>query len=127
MTPLNPEQEKIISAFLTALGQQEASLPQGLQQQLYAIGQNLDARAVELPVIAASLPSLNQAYQAALADSRSQGEGATLVSTNQDHSARLREHAVEILTAADPVQATQRNQSRGLFASNPLKNLFRRG
>lgn len=57
-----PQQEKILTAFLTALGQQEESLPLGLQKQLNAIGQSLEARIVELPTIAASLPSLNQAY-----------------------------------------------------------------
>ena len=83
---------------------------------------------MELPVIAASLPKLNQAYQAALSSAQAEGEqGAVLVSTNQDHSAKLLEHAVEIFTNSDPVHAAQRNQSRGLLASNPLKHLFRRG
>jgi hypothetical protein len=131
MSSLTTEQEKTVTAFVTALAQQEESLPQGLQKQLQAIGQNLEARVVELPVIAASLPDLNHAYQAALADPRTnQGEqGATLVSTNQDHSAKLRERAIQILTDPDPVQAAQRHQSRGLgqIASNPLKRFFGRG
>ena len=131
MSPLTIEQEKTVTAFVTALAQQEKSLPQGLQKQLQAIGQNLEARVVELPVIAASLPDLNHAYQAALADPRTkQGEqGATLVSTNQDHSAKLQERAIQILTDPDPVQAAQRHQSRGLgqIASNPLKRFFGRG
>ncbi|WNZ21446.1 hypothetical protein HJG54_00250 [Leptolyngbya sp. NK1-12] len=130
MSSLNPQQEKILAAFVTALAQQEESLPAGLQNQLQAIGQNLETRIVELPVIAASLPSLNQAYQAALSDTQSEGQQeATLVSTNQDRSAKLRDRAVQILTDPDPVQAAQRHQSRGIgqIASNPLKRLFGRG
>jgi monomeric isocitrate dehydrogenase len=104
---LNPQQEKILTAFVTALAQQDESLPLGLQKQLNAIGQNLEARVVELPTIAASLPSLYQAYQVALGDTLpDKGEhGATLVSMNQDRSAFLREHAAQILTDSDPVQA----------------------
>jgi len=128
---LNPQQEKILTAFVTALSQQEESLPLGLQKQLNAIGQSLEARIVELPTIAASLPSLNQAYQIALSDTQTdKGEqGVTFVSTNQDHSAKLREHAAQILTDSDPVQAAQRNQRRGLgqIATNPLKRFFGRG
>ncbi len=116
---------------MTALGRQDESLPSGLQQQLHAIGQNLEARIVELPTIAASLPNLNQAYQTALADAQT-GEGeqvATLVSTNQDHNSKLRDRAVKIFTAPDPVQAAQRNlPSRfGQIASNPFKRFFGRG
>jgi hypothetical protein len=128
---LNPQQEKILTAFVTALSQQEESLPLGLQKQLNAIGQSLEARIVELPTIAASLPSLNQAYQIALSDTQTdKGEqGVTFVSTNQDRSAKLREHAAQILTDSDPVQAAQRNQRRGLgqIATNPLKRFFGRG
>jgi hypothetical protein len=128
---LNPQQEKILTAFVTALGQQEESLPLGLQKQLNAIGQSLEARIVELPTIAASLPSLNQAYQIALSDTQTdKGEqGVTFVSTNQDRSAKLREHAAQILSDSDPVQAAQRNQRRGLgqIATNPLKRFFGRG
>jgi len=131
MSSLTTEQEKTVTAFVTALAQQEKSLPEGLQKQLHAIGQNLEARVVELPVIAASLPDLNHAYQAALSDPQTaKGEqGATLVSTNQDHSTKLRERAIQILTDPDPVQAAQRHQSRGLgqIASNPLKRFFGRG
>lgn len=128
---LNPQQEKILKAFVSALAQQEESLPLELQKQLNAIGQNLEARVVELPTIAASLPGLNQAYQIALSDTQTdKGEhGATFVSTNQDRSAKLREHATQILTASDPVQAAQRSQYRGLgqIATNPLKRFFGRG
>lgn len=130
MAALNPQHEKMLTAFVTALAQQEAALPQGLQQQLYSIGQNLEARVVELPVIAASLPSLNQAYQAALANAQDPGQqGATLVATNQDHSSKLRDRAVQILTDADPVQAAQRTLSPGLgqIAFNPLKRFFGKG
>lgn len=129
MASLNTQQEKILTAFITALAQQDESLPQGLQQQLYSIAQNLEARTVELPVVAASLPSLNQAYQSALANAQTEAEGATLVSTNSDHSAKLRDRAVQILTDSDPVQAAQRHQSHGLglIASNPLKRFFGRG
>lgn len=131
MSSLNPQQEKLLTAFLNALAQQNESLPEGLQKQLHAIGQNLEARIAELPAIAASLPSLNQAYQAALADTQTdEGEqSATLVSTNPDHSGKLRDRAAQILTDSDPVQAAQRNRSSGLgqIASNPLKRLFRRG
>ena len=128
---LNPQQEKILTAFVTALGQQEESLPLGLQKQLNAIGQSLEARIVELPTIAASLPSLNQAYQIALSDTQTdKGEqGVTFVSTNQDRSAKLREHAAQIFSDSDPVQAAQRNQRPGLgqIATNPLKRFFGRG
>jgi len=128
---LNPQQEKILTAFVAALSQQEESLPLGLQKQLNAIGQSLEARIVELPTIAASLPSLNQAYQIALSDTQTdKGEqGVTFVSTNQDRSAKLREHAAQIFSDSDPVQAAQRNQRRGLgqIATNPLKRFFGRG
>jgi CHASE2 domain-containing sensor protein len=67
---LNPQQEKILTAFVTALAQQDESLPSALQKQLNAIGQNLEGRVVELSTIAASLPSLNQAYQVALSDTQ---------------------------------------------------------
>lgn len=130
MSPLNTQQEKILTAFVTALAQQDESLPPGLQQQLHAIGQNLDARIAELPVIAASLPSLDRAYQVALADAQTDSEqGATLVSTNQDHSAKFRDRAAQVLTDSDPVQAAQRSQVRGVgqIAFNPLKRLFNRG
>ena len=125
----DPQQEKILEAFVTALSQQDDSLPTGLQAQLQAIGQNLESRVIELPVIAASLPSLNKAYQAALADSQSaQGEqGARLVSsTNKDRSTDIGDRAAKILTDPDPVQAAQR-RSVGQIASNPLKRFFGRG
>jgi monomeric isocitrate dehydrogenase len=128
---LNPQQEKILTAFVSALAQQDESLPLGLQKQLNAIGQSLEARIVELPTIAASLPSLNQAYQVALSDTLpDKGEqGATFISTSQDRSAFLREHAAQILSDSDPVQAAQRNQHRGdgQIATNPLKRFFGRG
>ncbi len=128
---LNPQQEKILNAFVTALAHQDKSLPLDLQKQLNAIGQNLEARVVELPTIAAYLPSLNQAYQVALSDTQTDkgDHGATLVSTSQDHSAKISEHAAQILTDSDPVQAARRNQSRGLgqIATNPLKRFFGRG
>ena len=128
---LNPQQEKILKAFVTALAQQNESLPVGLQKQLNAIGQSLEARIVELPTIAASLPSLNQAYQVALSDTLPDkgSQSATLVSTSQDRSAFLREHAAQILSDSDPVQAAQRSQHRGLgqIATNPLKRFFGRG
>jgi hypothetical protein len=131
MTSLNPQNEKILVAFMTALGRQEESLPLGLQQQLHAIGQNLEARIVELPTIAASLPNLHQAYQTALADAQmDEGEqGARLVSTNQDHSSQLRDRAAQIFTDPDPVQAAQRNLPGrfGQVASNPFKRFFGRG
>ena len=131
MTSLNPQNEKILVAFMTALGRQDESLPLVLQQQLHAIGLNLEARIVELPTIAASLPSLNQAYQTALADAQmDEGEqGARLVSTDQDHSSQLRERAAKIFTAPDPVQAAQRNLPGrfGQVASNPFKRFFGRG
>ncbi|MBD2259339.1 hypothetical protein [Pseudanabaena sp. FACHB-2040] len=126
MPNLNSQQEKSLAAFIEALSQQDESLPQGLQQQLHAIGQNLDARAIEIPGIAASLPSLNQAYQNALTHVQEKDQGATLVSTNQDDSSKLRDRAVQIFTDSDPVQAAQHSQFRGIgqIASNPLKRLF---
>lgn len=127
MTSLNSQHEKTLVAFMTALGQQDESLPSGLQQQLHAIGQNLEARISELPTIAASLPNLNKAYETALADAGEQG--ATLVSTSGDHSSKLHERAVQIFTAPDPVQAAQRNLPGrfGQVALNPLKRFFGRG
>jgi hypothetical protein len=131
MTSLNSQHEKTLMAFMTALGQQDESLPSGLQQQLHAIGQNLEARISELPTIAASLPNLNKAYETALADAQTDAgkQGATLVSTSGDHSSKLRERAVQIFTAPDPVQAAQRNLPGkfGQIASNPLKRFFGRG
>ncbi|HAA28994.1 MAG TPA: hypothetical protein DCE56_16505 [Cyanobacteria bacterium UBA8553] len=131
MSSLNSQNEKILVAFMTALGRQEESLPLGLQQQLHAIGQNLEARIVELPTIAASLPSLNQAYQTALADAQTDADeqGATLVSTSQEHSSKLRDRAAQIFTAPDPVQAAQRNLPGrfGQVASNPFKRFFGKG
>jgi hypothetical protein len=131
MTSLNSQHEKTLVAFMTALGQQDESLPSGLQQQLHAIGQNLEARISELPTIAASLPNLNKAYETALADAQTDaGEGgATLVSTSGDHSSKLHERAVQIFTAPDPVQAAQRNLPGrfGQVALNPLKRFFGRG
>ena len=90
MTSINPQNEKILVAFMTALGRFDESLPLGLQQQLHAIAQNLEARIVELPTIAASRPSLYQAYQTALADAQmDQGEqDAMLVSTSGDRSSQ---------------------------------------
>lgn len=129
MTFLNAQQERNLSAFITALSQQEAPLPSGLQAQLHAIGQNLENRSVELPTIAASLPNLNKAYQEAMAKERTD-EPITLVSgTEQDQSDEIVEHAARILTDSDPVKAAQNDLSRvsGIVASNPLKRLFRRG
>lgn len=134
MTSLNSQQKKNLEAFVIALGQQSESLPTGLQQQLHAIGQNLENRVMELQAIAASLPELNRAYQEALADTQTiqeeDGQMATFVaSTKPTRSSRLQERAVEILTAPDPVQAAQKNMPQVLdrVASNPLKRLFRRG
>ena len=128
---LNPQQEKILTAFVTALAQQDDSLPSALQKQLNAIGQNLEGRVVELPTIAANLPSLNQAYQVALSNTQTdKGEqGATFISTNQDRSPKLHEHAAQILTDSDSVQAAQRNQHQGLgqIATNPLNRFFHKG
>ena len=132
MASLSPQQENSLTAFVTALSQQEEALPSSLQAQLHPIGQNLENRVTELVAIAASLPNLNKAYQAALVDERTKDDNpsATLVSsTDQDHSAELIEHAARILTDPDPVKAAQHDLSRvsGLVASNPLKRLFRRG
>lgn len=116
---------------MTALEQQDEPLPTGLQQQLHAIGQNLEARIAELPGIAASLPHLNQAYQAALTNTQTDqgGQGATLVSTHSDYSDKLRDRAVQVFTDSNPVQAAQHSQRKGLgqIASNPIKRLFGRG
>lgn len=131
MTSLDSHQSNSISAFITALSQQDESLPSGLQQQLHAIGQNLENRAVELPVIAASLPDLNKAYQSALADIQNGDgqQGATLVSTNQDDNAKLYDQATQVFTASDSVKAAQNSLPRNLgqIASNPLKRFFGRG
>lgn len=128
----NSQQEKSLDAFVTALSQQDESLPASLQAQLQAIGQNLEGRVMELPAIAASLPNLNKAYQAALANAQpdQDEQGATFVSvTNKDRSTDMGDRAARILTDPDPVQAAQQSKSRsiGQIASNPLKRLFRRG
>ena len=129
---MNEQQEKDLSAFLKALSEQEDSLPAGLQAQLTGIGQNLEGRVMELPAIAASIPSLNQAYQAALSDMTS-GDSepkATLVSsTSRERPTDISERAAQILTDADPVKAAKKKMSPsiGQIASNPLKRLFRRG
>lgn len=126
MFPLNSQQAKSIDALIVALSKQEEALPTGLQQQLNAIGQNLAARAVEIPAIAASLPELNKAYQAALADTSDNRQAAAkLVSaTNSDDGT-----AKQIFTAPDPVKAAQKEVSPtlGQIASNPIKRLFNRG
>lgn len=131
MPTLNPQQENTLTAFITALGQQDNALPEALQKQLHAIGQNLEARIVELPAIAASLPNLNQAYQTALSDTQANpgAPSATLVAnTNQSDSDKQYDRAVGILTADDPVQAAQRSRTPlGKIASNPLKRLFGQG
>lgn len=131
MPSLTSQQEKELTAFLSALAGQDESLPVGLQKQLHAIGQNLAARVVELPVIAASLPRLNQSYQAALADAQPPEDqpSTTLVSAQENSGAKLRERAVQIFTDPDPVQAAQRrpSPSSGPMVSNPLKRLFGRG
>ncbi|MBE9116474.1 hypothetical protein IQ249_11240 [Lusitaniella coriacea LEGE 07157] len=132
MAPFNPQQEKSLIAFMTALGQQDESLPSGLQAQLHSIGQNLENRVVELPTIAASLPSLQKAYQTALNEAQTGDDegGTTLVSTgSEDGNTKLRDRAVQILTDSDPVQAAQKSKFKGIgqIASNPLKRLFGRG
>ena len=129
MPTLNPQQEKTLTAFITALGRQDNALPEALQKQLHAIGQNLEARILELPAIAASLPNLNQAYQTALSDTQADSPSATFVSnTNQSDSDKQYNRAVDILTADDPVQAAKRSRTPlGQIASNPLKRLFGKG
>ncbi|MGG6240714.1 hypothetical protein ACQ4N7_19000 [Nodosilinea sp. AN01ver1] len=129
MPTLNPEQEKTVTAFITALGRQDSALPEGLQKQLHAIGQSLDTRILELPAIAASLPNLNQAYQAALSDTQANTPAATFASsTSRSDSDKQFDRAVDILTADDPVQAAKRSRTPiGQIASNPLKRLFGRG
>ncbi len=129
---INEQQEKSLTAFLTALSEQDESLPGGLQAQLSAIGQNLEGRVMELTAIAASIPSLNQAYQAALSDVKA-GDSepkATLVSsTGRERSTDITERAAQIFTDADSVQAAKKKMSRSVrqIASNPLKRFFGRG
>ncbi|MGB3789649.1 MAG: hypothetical protein WA949_16685 [Phormidesmis sp.] len=129
---INEQQEKSLTAFLSALSEQDESLPAGLQAQLSAIGQNLEGRVMELTAIAASIPSLNQAYQTALSDVQT-GDSepkATLVSsTGRERSTDITERAAQIFTDADPVQAAKKKMSRsvGQIASNPLKRFFGRG
>ncbi|MGF1535703.1 MAG: hypothetical protein ACFB4J_04310 [Elainellaceae cyanobacterium] len=127
--PLTQDTANSITAFIDALAQQDNALPEGLQKQLHAIGQNLNNRAIELPVIAASLPALNQAYQKALASPPSDNQATLVSATNQSPSDELLERASEVFTDPNPVQAAQRKQSSpfGQMASNPLKRLFNRG
>ncbi|MGF1521982.1 MAG: hypothetical protein ACFBSF_06640 [Leptolyngbyaceae cyanobacterium] len=132
MAALSSQQEKSLEAFVIALGEQNEPLPSGLQKQLHAIGQNLENRVVELPAIAANLPSLYASYQEAFAEKQAdEGEQAAVLasSTAQDDSSKLMEHAAQIFTDPDPVQAAQKNMPKILdqVASNPLKRLFGRG
>ncbi|MEO0408744.1 MAG: hypothetical protein AAF289_15480 [Cyanobacteria bacterium P01_A01_bin.135] len=130
MPPFNHQSEQSLEALIMALAQQEEPLPEGVQKHLHSLAQNLEARIVEVPVVAASLPRLDQAYQAALANPANGDDGATLVSaTSESPSDRLLERAVEIFTDPDPVKAAQRKQrgSLGQIASNPLKRLFGQG
>ncbi|MBE9078789.1 hypothetical protein IQ241_16040 [Romeria aff. gracilis LEGE 07310] len=131
MTSPNLQQEKSLTAFITALSQQDESLPDSLRAQLQAIGQNLENRAMELPAIAASLPRLNQAYQQALTATQTDVDksAAFVSSPSQDPGDALRDRAAKIFTDPDPVQAAQKSQTRGLrqVASNPLKRFFGRG
>jgi|GEM_PF-1894104 len=134
MSSLDPAQEQILTAFMTALGQQTKSLPSTLQAQLQSIGQNLANRVMELRVVAASIPSLDKAYREALASLRANGEetkiGATFISSTAQHqNIQLTDNAVQILTAPDSVEAAQHHLSRkaGQIASKPLKRFFHRG
>ena len=129
---INEQQEKTLTAFLTALSEQDEALPGGLQAQLSAIGQNLEGRVMELTAIAASIPRLNQAYQAALSDDQTKegGPKATLVSSSgRERDTSIAEQAAQVFTDADPVQAAKKKMSPsiGQIASNPLKRFFRRG
>ncbi|MGB3613770.1 MAG: hypothetical protein WBA10_08255 [Elainellaceae cyanobacterium] len=127
--PFNQQQEHSLDAFIAALAEQDNALPEGLQKQLHAIGQNLENRIIELPVIAASLPDLNQAYHQFLAEESGQDQATLVSATNQSPSEKLLERAAKIFTDPDPVQAAQRTRTSviGQFASNPLKRLFGRG
>ncbi len=129
---ITEQQEKNVTAFVTALSEQNESLPSVLQAQLNAIGQNLEGRVMELTAIAASIPSLNQAYQAALSDMQTGDSGpkATLVSsTGRERDTSVAERAAQIFTDADPIQAAKKKMSPsiGQIASNPLKRFFGRG
>jgi hypothetical protein len=132
MTSLTPNQSQSLTAFLIALSQQAESLPAGLQAQLPAIGLNLANRIVELPAIAASIPSLEQNYRAILTKLQAQetepSEGVVLASTgptDYKYSTEISNSAVEILTDPDPVKAAQKHlaqeTSRG---QNILQRLF---
>lgn len=132
MSLFNQPQAKSLKAFLTALHQQDESLPSGLQKQLYAIGQNLENRVVELPTVAASLPDLQRSYQAALGNvgNSESNQRATLVSTGRsDERSELRDRAIQIFTDPDPVKAAQKSVAPGIgpIATNPLKRIFGRG
>lgn len=129
---ISEQQEKELTAFLTALSEQEESLPGGLQAQLSAIGQNIEGRVMELTAIAASTPSFNQAYQAALSEinaGESEAKATLVSSTGRKQDADITQKAAQILTDADSVQAAKKQMSRPsrMIASNPLKRLFGRG
>jgi hypothetical protein len=116
MTSFTPNQSQSLTAFLIALSQQTESLPAGLQAQLPAIGLNLANRIVELPAIAASIPSLEKDYRIIIAKLQAQetkpSEGAILASagsTDHKHSTEISNSAVEILTDPDPVKAAQKH------------------
>jgi hypothetical protein len=114
MTSLTSTQNQSLTAFLIALSQQPESLPAGLQAQLPAIGLNLANRIVELPVIAASIPSLERDFRAALTKLQAQetepskDSAASLVSTDSKLSTEISSRAVEILTDPDPVKVAQK-------------------
>lgn len=134
MPSFDSEQEQILTAFMTALSQQPKSLPPALQAQLQSIGQNLANRVMELRVVAASIPSLDKAYRETLVQLHTNEDKATtevtfVSSEAQNQNTQLIDHAVQILTAPDSVEAAQHHLSRnaGQIASNPLKRFFRRG
>lgn len=114
MTSFSLAQHQSLTAFLIALGRQSESLPAGLQAQLPAIGQNLANRVVELPVIAASIPSLDREYRDMLAklqqepDASKGSSPASLVSAEHKSGSDISNSAVEILTAPDSVQSAQK-------------------
>jgi hypothetical protein len=129
MTPLPPIQEDTLKAFVMALSQQTEPLPAVLQAQLKAIGLNLPNRVIELEAIAASLPSLKRAYDAAMAELRAiaaqRGKGvppAPFTPADHKQNTELSNSAVQIFTDPDPVQAAQKITK----AASQGKNLFQR-
>lgn len=123
---LTPRDEINLHAFLVALAQQTEPLPPGLQAQLHAIGQNLTNRVMELATIAATIPSLDNAFHTARSalqtqdGQRSKGViPAPFTPADQINNTELSNSAVQILTSPDSVKAAKAHQGQNNHLIHP--------